>query len=51
MNSEIEVKQDDAVLTVALNRPEVHNALTPTMIKELTAVFQAIPEQKEVRVV
>lgn len=51
MNSEIEVKQDGAVLTVALNRPAVHNALTPTMIKELTAVFQAIPEQQEVRVV
>ncbi len=51
MNSEIEVRQDGAVLTVALNRPEVHNALTPTMIRELTAVFQTIPEQKEVRVV
>ncbi len=51
MNSEIEVRQDGAVLTVALNRPTVHNALTPTMIRELTAVFQTIPEQKEVRLV
>lgn len=49
MVSEIAVSQDGAVLMVALNRPEVHNALTPTMIKELTAVFQAIPE--DVRVV
>lgn len=45
------MSQDGAVLTVALNRPEVHNALTPTMIRELTAVFQTIPNQKDVRVV
>jgi enoyl-CoA hydratase/carnithine racemase len=32
------------VLTVALNRPEVHNALTPMMNNALTAVFQSIPE-------
>lgn len=49
--SEIAMSQDGAVLTVALNRPEVHNALTPTMIRELTAVFQTIPNQKDVRVV
>lgn len=51
MNNEIAVSQDGGVLTVALNRPEVHNALTPTMIRELTAVFQSISEQAEVRVV
>lgn len=49
--SEIEVRQDGPVLTVALNRPEVHNALTPTMIQELTAVFQMMSENDEVRVV
>lgn len=38
-------------MTVALNRPEVHNALTPTMIRELTAVFQTIPNRDDVRVV
>ena len=48
MVSEIAVSQEGAVLTVALNRPEVHNALTPTMIKELTAVFQSIPENVRV---
>ena len=51
MTSEIDVRQNGAVLTVALNRPEVHNALTPTMIRELTAVFQTIPENDEIRVV
>ena len=49
--SEIEVRQDGVVLTVALNRPEVHNALTPTMIGELTAVFQTIASRDDVRVV
>ena len=51
VNSEIEVVQDGPVLTVALNRPAVHNALTPTMVQELTAVFQTIPNREEVRVV
>lgn len=49
--SEIVVRQDGNVLTVALDRPEVHNAMTPTMIGELTAVFQEIPSQEDVRVV
>ena len=51
MSGEIELKQDGAVLTVALNRPDVHNAMTPTMIAELTAVFQTTPSRKDVRVV
>lgn len=51
MVSEIAVRQDGAVLTVALNRAEVHNALTPGMIAELTAVFQTIPNNDEIRVV
>jgi methylglutaconyl-CoA hydratase len=49
--SEIVLSQDGVVLMVALNRPEVHNALTPTMIGELTAVFQSIPSREDVRVV
>ena len=48
MNREVLVEQDGPVLRVALNRPEVHNALTPTMIAELTAVFQAIPDSVRV---
>lgn len=51
MSSQITVEQDGAVLTIALNRPEVHNAMTPTMIAELTAVFQAVASQNDVRVV
>jgi methylglutaconyl-CoA hydratase len=51
MSEEIELKQVGAVLTVALNRPTVHNALTPEMIRELTAVFRDLNTRDEVRVV
>lgn len=51
MSEQIELKAHDGVLTVALNRPEVHNALTPEMIRELTAVFQTIEARETVRVV
>lgn len=51
MSSEIVVEQNGPILTVALNRPEVHNALTPTMIGALTAVFQTISSRDAVRVV
>ena len=39
------------VLTVRLNRPQSHNAMTPAMIAQLTAVFHKLPQQKEIRVV
>jgi methylglutaconyl-CoA hydratase len=39
------------VLRIALNRPQVHNALTPDMIKSLTSVFGELPDRDEVRVV
>jgi methylglutaconyl-CoA hydratase len=47
----IELKQDGAVLTVAMDRPQSHNAMTPTMIAELTAVFHQINTLPDVRVV
>ncbi len=49
--SVVEVQQTGAVLTVALNRPESHNAMTPEMVQELTAVFQSLPARDDVRVV
>ncbi|MCP4360410.1 MAG: hypothetical protein GY796_20570 [Chloroflexi bacterium] len=51
MSEEIELRQDGAVLTVALNRPQVHNALTAAMIARLAAVFQNLNERDDVRVV
>ncbi|MCP4425790.1 MAG: enoyl-CoA hydratase [Chloroflexi bacterium] len=47
----IELRQDGAVLTIALNRPASHNALTPEMIGDLTAVFQSLSSRDDVRVV
>ncbi len=43
--------QEGHVLTVALNRPELHNALNPPMIRELTTVFQQLLDRNDVRVV
>jgi methylglutaconyl-CoA hydratase len=51
VSNEVELSQEGAVLTVALNRPAVHNAMTPTMIAELTAVFQTMSSREDVRVV
>jgi methylglutaconyl-CoA hydratase len=47
----IEIDQDGSVATVTLNRPESHNALTPEMIGELTAVFRSLGKQPNVRVI
>jgi len=47
----IELKQNGTVLTVAMNLPQSHNAMTPMMIAELTAVFQEINTLSDIRVV
>lgn len=49
--SDVELKQEGAILTVALNRPQTHNAMTPTMIVELRDIFATLPERDDVRVV
>ncbi len=36
---------------IVLNRPEVHNALSPEMIDELTSVFTKLDKDKSVRVI
>ena len=43
--------QNNAVLTITLNRPEVHNAMNDTMIAELTRAFTEIPGDGSVRTV
>ena len=40
--SEIDVRTDDGVATVTLDRPEALNAITPTMLGELNDAFDAI---------
>jgi methylglutaconyl-CoA hydratase len=39
------------VLRVLLNRPEVHNALTPQMIGALTSIFHDLSQREDVRIV
>src|SRR3954452_2535875 len=40
---------DHGNATVMLNRPEVHNAFDPEMVEELTAAFEALGAQSDVR--
>ena len=51
MSDEIELRQVGSVLTIALNRPEVHNALTPGMIEQMMAIFSELNDRDDVRVV
>jgi len=51
MPQTIEIRREGAVVTVALNRPQSHNAMTPEMIAELTRVFTALGEEEGVRAV
>jgi len=38
----LEVDLDHGILTVLLNRPEIHNAFNETMLKELTGIFEDV---------
>ncbi len=42
---------NDHILTVRLNRPQVHNALNPRLIRELTSIFEETAYRPDVRVV
>jgi isohexenylglutaconyl-CoA hydratase len=43
------VTREGPVLRVTMNRPEARNALSPTMVRELTDVFRQAREDAEVR--
>lgn len=51
MTDTIKIQREGAVMRVLLDRPESHNALTPEMIRELTAFFQAVTLASEARVI
>jgi methylglutaconyl-CoA hydratase len=51
MGETIEVRIDEAVATVSLNRPEVRNAFNPVMIDELTKAFRNLGSRTDVRAV
>ena len=46
--TEIDVRTDDGVATVTLDRPEALNAITPTMLAELNDAFDAIAADESV---
>ena len=47
----IEVFKKTDIATVSLNRPEVHNAMNESLMKELTNCFQDISDNKTIRAV
>lgn len=51
MPDTIQLNQNGPVLTIALNRPDSHNAFNPTMIAELTAAFRELAGRDDVRVI
>ncbi len=51
MSDTINLQQDGPVLTVSLNRPQSHNAMSPEMIRALTRTFLSLEEREDVRVV
>jgi len=51
MNKTILINRENSVVTIAMNRPELHNALNDTMIAELTEAFTDISKDESARVV
>lgn len=51
MAREIEIRRQDNTVIVALDRPEYHNAMTPTMIAQLTDAFHDLADDQSVRLV
>lgn len=49
--SPCDVSVQDAVATVTLNRPEIHNAFDETLIAQLTATFVSLDDNADVRAV
>lgn len=47
----IKVDIDDKVATIWLNQSEIHNALNPLLLKELTRCFEWLEKKKEIRAI
>lgn len=48
---EILLENSDGILTVTLNRPHKRNAMNSTLVQEVTAVFEAIEDDRSIRAV
>lgn len=51
MSDVIDLHRDKNIVTVELNRPESHNAMTPEMIQALTETFRQLAADDSLRVV
>lgn len=47
----LRLSEDDGVLHLTLNRPQVRNAMSSQMVSEIESVFDAIVDNRDVRVV
>lgn len=47
----IEIHREKDVVTVYLNRPEVHNAMNEQLIKELTSCFEELSKDDKTRII
>jgi methylglutaconyl-CoA hydratase len=51
MSNVVEWQQDESVVTIALNRPDSHNAFTPEMMTALHEQFMTAAAREDVRVI
>jgi methylglutaconyl-CoA hydratase len=47
----IELKKEDKTVTIFLNRPQVHNAMNETLMKELIRCFNDLEDDKNCRII
>jgi len=47
----IELSRDENIVTVALNKPDIHNAMDETMMKELTSCFNELANDNTVGII
>ena len=45
------LEKDKGVLTITLNRPELHNVFNEVMISELTEIFSTLSKDPKIRIV
>ena len=47
----LELQREEDVVTICLNRPEVHNAMSEKLMKELTSCFKELSYDNKVRII
>ena len=47
----LEVKKENDIVTISLNRPDVHNAMNEQLMKELTQCFQEMSRDDKIRII